>query len=140
MFFRKKAKDSAESQPEVEATLSDDTVEGTMPDLAEVDATAQAPTQALDADLAAHAGGESVVPVPAAASDAIRLFPGFEREDFEVGFSAAAAPALMMRWKDGGDWFRMPAMFNRAVLAAMDERDSAGDLSRLLRSFGYDVE
>ena len=136
MFFRKKAKDSAEGQPEAAATLSDDTVEGTMPDLAEV----QAGPPTLDADLAAQAGGEGIVPIPAAASDAIRLFPGFEREDFEVGFGTAAAPALMMRWKDGGDWFRMPAMFNRAVLAAMDERDSAGDLNRLLRSFGYDVE
>ena len=121
MFFRKKAKEAA---TEAEATLdagADAAVEGTMPEVTE-------------ADLAAAAG------VPAKPGDAIRLFPGFEREDFEVGFSAGPAPSLVMRWKDGGEWFRMPAMFNRAVLTSMDERDSAGDLSRLLRSFGYEVE
>jgi N-acetyl-anhydromuramyl-L-alanine amidase AmpD len=48
-------------------------------------------------------------------------------------------PSLVMRWKDGGDWFTMPSMFNRAVLSAMDERESANDLTRLLRSYGYDV-
>ena len=135
MFFRKKAK---EAGTEAEATLDagvDAAVEGTMPEVAEADLSVDAAAAPkLDADLAAAAG------VPAKASDAIRLFPGFEREDFEVGFSTGPVPSLVMRWKDGGDWFRMPAMFNRAVLTSMDERDSAGDLSRLLRSFGYDVE
>ena len=135
MFFRKKAKEAA---TEAEATLdagADAAVEGTMPEVTEADLAAESPeAPKLDADLAAAAG------VPAKPGDAIRLFPGFEREDFEVGFSAGPAPSLVMRWKDGGEWFRMPAMFNRAVLTSMDERDSAGDLSRLLRSFGYEVE
>ena len=79
---------------------------------------------------------------PLVSSEAtIRLFPGFEHEDFEVGFAAETAePSLVMRWKDGGSWFTMPAMFNRAVLSSMDERESANDLPRLLRSYGYDVE
>ena len=137
MFFRKKAKANEEDAGvETSGTASLDAeaspVEGTMPELAEVAPTPEAGVPALDAGLEGAA--------PVVASDAIRLFPGFEREDFEVGFSAGPVPALVMRWKDGGDWFRMPPMFNRAVLSSMDERDSAGDLSRLLRSFGYDVE
>ena len=46
----------------------------------------------------------------------------------------------MMRWKDGGEWFTVPPLFNRGILAAMDDRDSAGDLNRLLRNYGYDVD
>ena len=131
MFFRKKAK-QADAETTLDAEASP--VEGSMPEVTEADLSAEAEAPVLDADLAGAA------PVPAPTGEAIRLFPGFEREDFEVGFSAGAVPSLVMRWKDGGDWFRMPAMFNRAVLASMDERDSAGDLSRLLRSFGYEVE
>lgn len=137
MFFRKKAKqDETETKLDAEAPKDGEPVEGSMPEVTEVDLAAEAP--ALDADLSADLAGS--VPVPAQPGEAVRLFPGFEREDFEVGFSTAAVPALVMRWKDGGDWFAVPPMFNRAVLSAMDERDSAGDLSRLLRSFGYDVE
>ena len=130
MFFRKKRRDEEEAA-EAEASLANDTVEGTMPEAAE------APK--LDQDLAASLSPG--VPAVPAEGDAVRLFPGFEHEDFEVGFRmGGAVPALVMRWKEGGEWFRMPAMFNRAVLASMDERDSAGDLTRLMRSFGYDVE
>lgn len=141
MFFKgKKRREAEEAEAEAEAAAakgaeartSADTeaVEGTMPEVAEVGAS-------LDADLTA---GLSSPPVPAGDADAVRLFPGFEHEDFEVGFRmGGAVPALVMRWKEGGEWFRLPAMFNRAVLASMDERDSAGDLTRLMRSFGYDV-
>ena len=130
MFFRKKRRDDDEVM-EAEASLAADTVEGTLPEAEE------APK--LDQDLAASLS--PAVPAIPGEADAVRLFPGFEHEDFEVGFRmGGAVPALVMRWKEGGEWFRMPAMFNRAVLASMDERDSAGDLTRLMRSFGYDVE
>ena len=134
MFFRKKRRDeddAAEATGDAAAPAQDAaTLEGTMPELSE------------------GPQPESGVPAGAAAgaltttddADAVRLFPGFEHEEFEVGFRAGAgAPSLVLRWKDGGEWFRLPAMFNRAALASMDERDSAGDLTRLMRSFGYDV-
>ena len=145
MFSRGKKRREAEAAAEAEAQAaakaagearlaSDDVpVEGTMPEVSEV-----APL-----DLAA---GLSAPPVPSSDqvpsgdADAVRLFPGFEHEDFEVGFRmGGAVPALVMRWKEGGDWFRLPPMFNRAVLASMDERDTGSDLTRLMRSFGYDV-
>lgn len=127
MFFRRK-KDEAEGlEQEFQAVKA--SVEGTLPDVVE-----EEPTQAL-----ATADEGRNAPVPAEAT--IRLFPGFEREDFEVGFASdEGAPSLVMRWKDGGTWFTVPAMFNRAVLSSMDERESANDLPRLLRSYGYDVE
>lgn len=136
MFFRgKKRREAEEAEAEAEGaeaagtSLDADAARGTMPELAEV--------AVPDADLAASL---SAPPVPAADADAVRLFPGFEHEDFEVGFRMGGpVPALVMRWKEGGEWFRLPGMFNRAVLASMDERDSAGDLTRLMRSFGYDV-
>ena len=131
MFFKKRRKDDDEASDAPQAALADDTVEGTMPAAEEV------PEPALDPDLSARLAD---APVPAADADAVRLFPGFEHEDFEVGFRMGGpVPALVMRWKEGGEWFRLPAMFNRAVLSSMDERDSAGDLTRLMRSFGYDV-
>lgn len=148
MFGRSRRRREEEEAEEFAAKLAlkaEDTVTGTMPEVAEIGAayaddglTEGVGTGAGPAGM----GGDTEAPVPLAANgEAIRLFPGFEREDFEVGFAMGGrAPALVMRWKDGGDWFRMPAMFNRSVLAAMDERDSAGDLSRLLRSFGYEVE
>ena len=131
MFFRKKRRDEDEIGTETASGLNADAVEGSMPGAAEV-------TPSLDAEMTASLS-PSVPAVPEDA-DAVRLFPGFEHEDFEVGFRMGGeAPALVMRWKDGGEWFRMPPMFNRAVLASMDERDSASDLTRLMRSFGYDV-
>ncbi len=138
MFGRSKRK-----RKEEEAALAVEAeagVPGSMPELDEavpsLKVEEEAPAAALDGSLGA---GRSTM--PATTGEAIRLFPGFEREDFEVGFSTGTtSPALVMRWKDGGDWFRVPALFNRSVLAAMDERDSAGDLTRLLRSFGYEVE
>jgi len=76
-------------------------------------------------------------PMPEAAD--IRLFPGFEREDFEVGFATDGVPALLMRWRDGGEWFALPPMFNLAVLTAIRERHRPTDLLVLLQSQGYDV-
>ena len=130
MFFRgKKRRDEDDEAPGGGAA---DTVEGTMPEVAEAE-------PALGQDLAVGLAGASAVPAPVA-DDAVRLFPGFEHEDFEVGFRMGGpVPALVMRWKEGGDWFRLPPMFNRAVLASMDERDTGSDLTRLMRSFGYDV-
>ena len=128
MFFRKKRRD----EDEAEQSLASDTVEGSLPDAEEA-------TPALDPDLAASLSPG--VPAVPGEADAVRLFPGFEHEEFEVGFRmGGAVPALVMRWKEGGDWFRLPPMFNRAVLSSMDERDTGSDLTRLMRSFGYDVE
>ena len=128
MFFRKKRRD----EDEAEQGLAGDTVEGSLP-------AAEEAAPALDADLAASLS--PAVPAVPSEADAVRLFPGFEHEEFEVGFRmGGAVPALVMRWKEGGDWFRLPPMFNRAVLSSMDERDTGSDLTRLMRSFGYDVE
>ncbi|GGY46788.1 hypothetical protein [Parvularcula lutaonensis] len=123
MFFRrKKHEDDSDLREEFQTVKA--TVEGSQPGAVE-----ESPA------------GEAVFNAPVSTDAAIRLFPGFEREDFEVGFAPdSAAPSLMMRWKDGGEWFTVPSMFNRAVLSAMDERESANDLNRLLRSYGYDVE
>ncbi|MEM9809979.1 MAG: hypothetical protein AAF788_02025 [Pseudomonadota bacterium] len=124
MFFkRKKRDDDLEAQNEFEVVRA--TVEGTQPETVE------------EADRSLE--GTAIAPVANEAT--IRLFPGFEREDFEVGFAAnTAAPALVMRWKDGGSWFTVPPLFNRAVLTAMDEKETANDLTRLLRNYGYDVD
>ncbi|MEM0927756.1 MAG: hypothetical protein AAGI89_00540 [Pseudomonadota bacterium] len=124
MFFKRKNRDDdLDAQEEFEVIKA--TVEGTQPEAVEE------PERSMT--------GTAVAPISSEAT--IRLFPGFEREDFEVGFAAdVSAPALVMRWKDGGSWFTMPAMFNRAVLTAMDEKESANDLTRLLRSYGYDVD
>jgi hypothetical protein len=122
MFFKRKRREEA-LRDEFEVIKA--TVEGTEPEAVE-----EEPRHAL---ALAPRENRSLV-----SEATIRLFPGFEREDFEVGF-ATDMPSLVMRWKDGGDWFTMPSMFNRAVLSAMDERESANDLTRLLRSYGYDV-
>lgn len=149
MFFRKKGKkDAATVAAEIKSSLGAEAdkadtkaeVEGTAPEIVEVsDTNAEASLSAeetVDAGVVAPTGQAL-----ASAGDTIRLFPGFERDDFEVGFRADRdAPSLVMRWKDGGEWFAVPALFNRAMLAAMDERDSASDLNRLLRNYGYDVE
>ncbi|MCQ8186251.1 hypothetical protein [Parvularcula maris] len=124
MFFRRK-----KNEDEFEQSFGDEPkVEGSLPDLVE-----EEPQQSL-APVPGHTA-------PALAGETtIRLFPGFETEDFEVGFATEMGdPNLVMRWKDGGEWFTVPAMFNRAVLSSMDERESANDLPRLLRSYGYDV-
>lgn len=129
MFFRrKKAEEESDLRQEFEAVKA--TVEGTLPDLVEeepvVEQSLAAPTNTFNAPVSAEA--------------AIRLFPGFETEDYEVGFAAEErTPSLVMRWKDGGQWFTVPAMFNRAILSSMDEKESANDLTRLLRTYGYDV-
>ena len=128
MFFRrKKSEEDQDLQNEFETVKA--SVEGTMPEAVE-----EEPTQEL-------ATVAEVAAAPQSTEATIRLFPGFETEDFEVGFSSNdGAPSLVMRWKDGGSWFQVPEMFNRAVLSSMDERESANDLTRLLRSYGYDVE
>lgn len=134
MFFRKKKRiEIAETATDTVSADATAAVEGTLPEAVEAGETVLAA-----ADEAPEAETRDV----AKADETIRLFPGFERDDFEVGFKPdAKTPALMMRWKDeGGEWFVVPAIFNRGVLAAMDERDSAGDLNRLLRNYGYDVE
>ncbi|MEO1042249.1 MAG: hypothetical protein AAFX52_08160 [Pseudomonadota bacterium] len=124
MFFKRKNRDEdLDVQRDFEVVR--ETVEGTQPEAVEE------PDRSMST-------GTAVAPISSEAT--IRLFPGFEREDFEVGFATDVAPALVMRWKDGGSWFTMPAMFNRAVLTAMDEKESANDLTRLLRSYGYDVD
>ena len=125
MFFKRKNRDDdLDAQGEFEVIKA--TVEGTQPEAVEE------PERSMTT-------GTAVAPISSEAT--IRLFPGFEREDFEVGFATdGTGPALVMRWKDGGSWFTMPAMFNRAVLTAMDEKESANDLTRLLRSYGYDVD
>ena len=131
MFFRRKRDEEENLREEFEVVKA--TVEGTLPDAVEetVD-EGETDTTAV-----------AVAPVTEVASDeaTIRLFPGFEPEDFEVGFAPdTGTPSLVMRWKDGGEWFTVPNMFNRSILSAMDERESANDLTRLLRSYGYDVE
>lgn len=130
MFFRKKRREDEDQAAEHKADRDQDdvTVAGTAPELVEV----------TDDNPSAKGDGTAVAPPP---SDGVRLFSGFEQDDFEVGFRAADGnPALVMRWKDGGEWFAVPALFNRGVLAAIDERDSAADLNRLLRNYGYDVD
>lgn len=139
MFFRKKGKDAAEVAAEIKSSLGAEAeeaaVEGTTPEIVEVaDAS-------LEQSMSAEDGVAATSQVLATTGETIRLFPGFERDDYEVGFRAEReAPSLVMRWKDGGEWFSVPALFNRSILAAMDERDSASDLNRLLRNYGYDVE
>lgn len=132
MFFRRKREDEDENlRDEFEVVKA--TVEGTLPDAVEetVDADEAESTAVAVAPMTDVASGEAT----------IRLFPGFEHEDFEVGFAPdSGEPSLVMRWKDGGEWFSVPNMFNRSILSAMDERESANDLTRLLRSYGYDVE
>ncbi|MEM9421449.1 MAG: hypothetical protein AAF986_02925 [Pseudomonadota bacterium] len=135
MFFRRKNRDQEEDLGlDTSSKAADEavTVEGTAPGLVEA------------ADQAGLDAGDSAVgtAIVAPSGDAIRLFPGFERDDFEVGFRAdQGEPTLVMRWKDGAaEWFPVPPLFNRGVLAAMDERDSATDLNRLLRNYGYDVD
>ena len=158
MFFRRKHRTAADAPPalspkavqprrahapEPEAT----SLEGSTPRVEEAveEARDEAPAAAAIAVLsddkpavlveAGEGGGE----VDTADEGAIRLFPGFERDDFEVGYRADG-PTLVLRWKDGGDWFDVPSLFNRGILAAMDERESASDLNRLLRNYGYDVD
>lgn len=166
MFFRKKGKkDAATVAEDIRQSLGEGvkSVVGTAPEIVEerVEIPAQADfaaegTFAAESAKAVEETVEAGIVSPsskesasfagtstdvAPSVDGIRLFPGFERDDFEVGFRAGTNdPALVMRWKDGGEWFCVPALFNRAVLAAMDERDSASDLNRLLRNYGYDVE
>lgn len=128
MFFRRK-REEEELREEFQVIKA--TVDGTQPQAVEEDE----PSRSLPAVPAARSN------TPVTSEATIRLFPGFEREDYEVGFAPdEGAPSLVMRWKDGGAWFTVPAMFNRAVLSAMDERESANDLTRLLRSYGYDVD
>lgn len=160
MFFRKKGKkDAATVAADIRQSLGEGvkSVVGTAPEI--VEERAEIPAQAdfaaestraveetVEAGIVSPSSKESASFAASSTDiapsvDGIRLFPGFERDDFEVGFRAGNNdPALVMRWKDGGEWFCVPALFNRAVLAAMDERDSASDLNRLLRNYGYDVE
>lgn len=135
MFFRKKKRIE-----NLETALADAkaSVEGSLPEVVEAGETV-VPEGAVEETTTSATVGEGERAV-ATTESVVRLFPGFERDDFEVGFRPDSAnPSLMMRWKDGGEWFNVPAIFNRGVLAAMDERDSAGDLNRLLRNYGYDV-
>jgi hypothetical protein len=128
MFFKRKKRDEDENLRE-EFEVVPASVEGTIPGAVEDTPGSQM--------LSVPSFDQNI---PMAADAPIRLFPGFEREDFEVGFAPdGPAPSLVMRWKDGGEWFTMPNMFNRAILSAMDERECANDLPRLLRSYGYDV-
>ncbi len=80
----------------------------------------------------------------------MRLFPGFEDQPFEIGYAAYAeasfgleekTPMLLVRWKtEQGetDWFPIPPMFNKVMLARIHERDH--DLDRLLLDYGYDAD
>lgn len=130
MFFRKKDREQNSVQPAVTSLA----VQGTAPELVEV-------TDLVISAAAEETVNAGVIAPRAEDADAVRLFPGFEHDEFEVGFRAdRAAPALVMRWKDGGEWFTVPPIFNRGVLAAMDERESSTDLNRLLRNYGYDVD
>ncbi len=82
--------------------------------------------------------------------DNMRLFPGFEDQPFEIGYASCSAPSmgivdnapmLVMRWKTNAseaDWFPVPPMFNKVVLARIHEREQ--DLDRLLLDYGYDAE
>ncbi|WP_306251498.1 hypothetical protein [Parvularcula sp. IMCC14364] len=86
----------------------------------------------------------------AAQIDNMRLFPGFEDQGFEVGYAvynsqsyglSEKAPMLLMRWKSENaesDWFPIPPMFNKVLLARIHERDH--DLDRLLLDYGYDAD
>lgn len=135
MFFRKKNRQDAG-----QTTI----VEGTAPEVVESPAvSSEKISHKAEETVSASVVAPETANLPAASKDddAVRLFPGFERDDFEVGFRADnELPALMMRWKDGGEWFTLPPMFNRGILAAIDERESSNDLNRLLRNYGYDVE
>lgn len=147
MFFRKKNRD--EGVKLAEESKDAQPVEGTAPDVVETpeaadeaklsDETVEAAVVKADADAPAEA---SVPTAVLADEEAVRLFPGFEHDDFEVGFRADREhPCLMLRWKDGDQgWFVVPALFNRSILTAMDERESSNDLNRLLRNYGYDIE
>ena len=146
MFFRRRRAVFSRKADNAGLSSADlrDALEGTTPEVVEAqDAEAESeekPSEATSLALsdAAPSEGETL---PASPSDEIRLFPGFERDDFEVGYrSDKDNPSLVIRWKDGGEWFPVPALFNRGILAAMDERDSASDLNRLLRNYGYDVD
>ncbi|WOI53129.1 hypothetical protein [Parvularcula sp. LCG005] len=138
MFFRRKQRDAAaETTADTADLAADAAVEGTAPELVEVsELSADAETDTSHSLTVAETGTELDN-----TSETIRLFPGFERDDFEVGYRTGGdVPALVLRWKDGGEWFTMPGLFNRGILSAMDERESASDLNRLLRNYGYDVE
>lgn len=145
MFFRKKNRD--EDVKPVVTNAKATTVEGTAPDVVESPATTtaslgsdKAEVETVDASVVAPEG-TTLAPAKLSDDEAVRLFPGFERDDFEVGFRADREyPSLMIRWKDGGEWFSMPPLFNRGILAAMDERESSNDLNRLLRNYGYDID
>ncbi|RFB05541.1 hypothetical protein [Parvularcula marina] len=147
MFFRKKNRDEDTKPPVTNAKNT--TVEGTAPDVVESPVAATASLGSEKAQLAEETVDARVVAPQTTTlavaglsdDDAVRLFPGFERDDFEVGFrSDREYPALMIRWKDGGEWFTVPPIFNRGILAAMDERESSNDLNRLLRNYGYDID
>ena len=80
----------------------------------------------------------------------MRLFPGFEDQGFEIGYASffapklgmnEKAPMLVMRWKsedNSTEWFPVPPMFNKVMLARIHEREH--DLDRLLLDYGYDAE
>lgn len=146
MFFRKKNRDEDLKPAAINAKAT--TVEGTAPGVVETPTTVSAEVgskRAVEETVAASVvAPETSTALPVASmgdDEAVRLFPGFERDDFEVGFrSDQEYPALMMRWKDGGEWFTVPPIFNRGILAAMDERESSNDLNRLLRNYGYDID
>ncbi|MCI5048104.1 MAG: hypothetical protein MRY59_11420 [Aquisalinus sp.] len=99
---------------------------------------------------AAPADPSSAEAGSAAQIDNMRLFPGFEDQGFEVGYAvytsssyglAEKAPMLLMRWKSENgesDWFPIPPMFNKVLLARIHERDH--DLDRLLLDYGYDAD
>ena len=71
-------------------------------------------------------------------------------QPFEIGYAVYTsatlglsdkAPMLLMRWKavEGeADWFPVPPMFNKVLLARIHERDN--DLDRLLLDYGYDAD
>ncbi|MCI5045447.1 MAG: hypothetical protein MRY72_12180 [Aquisalinus sp.] len=122
-------------------------------------AAASAPAEAPAAEVKTEAKAEAPESTAEATStevgsaaqiDNMRLFPGFEDQGFEVGYAvytsssyglAEKAPMLLMRWKSENgesDWFPIPPMFNKVLLARIHERDH--DLDRLLLDYGYDAD
>ncbi len=144
MFFRRRRAVFSRKADSAGLSSADlrDALEGTTPEVVEAQEAESEEKASETASLTlAEAAPNEGETLPATPSDEIRLFPGFERDDFEVGYrSDKDNPSLVIRWKDGGEWFPVPALFNRGILAAMDERDSASDLNRLLRNYGYDVD
>ena len=147
MFFRKKRRDEVTKL--AEAPKVTQPVEGTTPGVVEMPTASEqslgaepAAVETVAASVVAPKGETESLPAAYEDEDAVRLFPGFEHDDFEVGFRADQSnPALMLRWKDGdGDWFPVPPLFNRGILAAIDDRESSNDLTRLLRNYGYDID